>query len=72
MGGPREDDMQKLQDSGSIPLERQRCLGCGYVYDPAAGDPASEVPPATMFQDLPDDWSCPDCGASKQDFEPIP
>jgi rubredoxin len=42
---------------------------CGYVYDPAAGDPDNGVEPGTAFADVPDDWSCPICGASKDQFE---
>ncbi|TVR99439.1 MAG: rubredoxin [Rhodospirillales bacterium] len=41
-----------------------------YIYDPAVGDPDSGVPPGTPFQDLPDDWFCPDCGTGKADFIP--
>ena len=44
---------------------------CDYIYDPAAGDPANGVDPGTAFEDLPDDWTCPDCGATKDSFEPI-
>jgi rubredoxin len=45
------------------------CTICGYVYDPAEGDPASGVSPGTGFDDLPDDWVCPDCGVGKDMFE---
>jgi rubredoxin len=44
------------------------CEVCGYVYDPAKGDPYSNIPPGTAFADLPDDWVCPDCGAPKDTF----
>ncbi len=47
------------------------CTLCGYVYDPAAGDPGSNIPAGTSFDDLPDDWVCPDCGAGKEDFSPV-
>jgi rubredoxin len=46
------------------------CTVCGYVYDPRKGDPDSGVPRGTAFEDLPDDWVCPQCGAEKEDFEP--
>ena len=46
------------------------CSICGYVYDPAAGDPENGVDPGTAFQDLPDDWVCPECGATKDLFSP--
>ena len=45
------------------------CMVCGYVYDPAKGDPANGVKPGTPFEAVPDDWVCPDCGASKDQFE---
>jgi rubredoxin len=47
------------------------CIPCGYVYDPKEGDPISGVEPGTEFEDLPDDWVCPMCGAGKEMFEPI-
>lgn len=52
-------------------MKKWRCLVCGYVYDPAAGDPLSDIPPGTAFEDLPDDWVCPMCGAPKSEFEQI-
>lgn len=52
-------------------MKKYKCLMCGYVYDPAAGDPDNGVEPGTAFGDLPDDWVCPDCGAGKDEFEPI-
>ena len=51
--------------------KRYRCTLCEHIYDPAEGDPMSKIPPGTPFEKLPDDWMCPDCGASKHDFEPI-
>jgi rubredoxin len=50
---------------------KYRCSMCSHVYDPAEGDPSSDIPPGTSFEDLPDDWFCPDCGAGKADFEPM-
>jgi rubredoxin len=49
--------------------KRYRCTVCDHVYDPAEGDPASGIAPGTAFEDLPADWTCPDCGAMKADFE---
>jgi len=43
---------------------------CGYVYDPAAGDPDSGVAPGTPFENLPEDWACPVCGLDKSFFNP--
>lgn len=50
-------------------MEKWECLVCGYIYDPAVGDPDHDIPPGTPFEDLPDDWVCPDCGAEKDMFE---
>lgn len=52
-------------------MKKYRCMICNHVYDPAEGDPVSNIPPGTPFEDLPADWTCPDCGASKADFEPM-
>ncbi|MDX1295857.1 MAG: rubredoxin [Sulfurimonadaceae bacterium] len=52
-------------------MKRYRCTLCDYIYDPAEGDPDNDIPPGTPFEELPDDWSCPDCGASKEDFEAL-
>ena len=46
-----------------------RCTVCGYVYDPEKGDPDSGIEPGTPFEELPDDWVCPICGAGKDKFE---
>lgn len=51
-------------------MQKYECSVCGYVYDPALGDPDSDIPPGTAFKDLPDDWYCPDCGAEKDMFDP--
>ena len=50
-------------------MDKYVCTICGYVYDPAAGDPDNGVAPGTAWEDVPDDWECPICGASKEDFE---
>ena len=44
------------------------CDICGYIYDPDKGDEDSGVHPGTPFEDLPEDWVCPDCGAGVEDF----
>jgi rubredoxin len=50
-------------------MDRYVCSICGYVYDPEQGDPDNGVDPGTKWEDVPDDWECPVCGASKDDFE---
>ena len=50
-------------------MEKYKCTVCGYVYDPEKGDPDSGIKPGTLFEELPDDWVCPVCGAGKDKFE---
>jgi rubredoxin len=50
-------------------MEKWVCTVCGYVYDPAAGDPDSGVKPGTSFEKIPDSWVCPICGVGKEMFE---
>ena len=50
-------------------MDKYRCTVCDYVYDPKVGDPDNDIDPETSFDDLPDDWVCPDCGAEKELFE---
>ncbi len=52
-------------------MEKWECLVCGYVYDPAKGDPDSGVAPGTKFEDLPADWVCPECGVTKDNFKKV-
>ncbi len=47
------------------------CTICNYVYDPSQGDPDAGVAPGTAFEDLPEDWVCPECGADKSVFEKL-
>lgn len=50
-------------------MEKWICTVCGYVYDPAIGDPDNEIKAGTSFEDLPDTWVCPECGVGKELFE---
>jgi len=50
-------------------MEKYVCTLCGYVYDPSVGDPDANIPAGTSFNDLPQDWVCPECGAMKDLFE---
>ncbi len=52
-------------------MEKWRCSVCGYVYNPEIGDPESGIAPGVLFEELPDSWGCPDCGADKELFEPF-
>jgi rubredoxin len=50
-------------------MDKYVCTICGYIYDPALGDPENGIAPGTPFADLPEDWVCPQCGAAKEAFE---
>ena len=50
-------------------MDKYVCSVCGYVYDPADGDTDNGIAAGTSFDDLPDDWTCPVCGAAKDLFE---
>ncbi len=52
-------------------MSKYKCSVCGYIYDPENGDPDSGVKPGTPFEELPDDWVCPVCGAAKTEFEKL-
>ena len=52
-----------------VPMKKYVCSICGYVYDEEAGDPENGIEPGTKWEDLPDDWACPLCGAGKDMFE---
>jgi rubredoxin len=56
----------------SSSLKKYKCLACNYVYDPQKGDPDSGIAPGTAFEDIPEDWICPVCGATKEMFEEVP
>ena len=47
------------------------CNLCGYIYDPLVGDPDNDIAPGTSFEDLPDEWVCPVCGAGKDEFSAL-
>lgn len=51
-------------------MQKYVCTACGYIYDPEVGDENSGIAPGTAFEDLPDSWVCPLCGAGKGAFEP--
>jgi len=52
-------------------VAKYRCTVCGYIYEPEKGDPDGGIKPGTLFEQIPDDWVCPVCGASKDQFEKI-
>ncbi|MEW9095110.1 MAG: rubredoxin [Clostridiaceae bacterium] len=52
-------------------MDKYICNVCGYVYDPAVGDPDNGVAAGTSFEAIPEDWVCPLCGVGKEDFEKV-
>ena len=52
-------------------MAKWECLICGYIYDEECGDLDGGIAPGTRWEDIPDDWLCPDCGAGKADFHRI-
>ena len=50
-------------------MDKWVCTLCGYVYDPAVGDADTGISPGTAWEDVPEDWLCPVCGAPKEEFE---
>jgi len=52
-------------------MKKYKCEICGWVYDPKAGLPEEGIKPGTPFEDLPDDFVCPECGADKDEFSPL-
>ena len=52
-------------------MKKWKCVVCGFIYDEALGLPDEGIAPGTRWQDIPEDWNCPDCGALKSDFEMV-
>ena len=52
-------------------MTKYQCDACGYIYDPAKGDPANGVAPGTPWEKVPQDWVCPECGVGKDMFTPV-
>lgn len=63
--------LSALKNGKQLGYRRWQCLACSYIYDEAKGWPEDGIPPGTRWEDVPEDWVCPDCGAAKSDFEMI-
>jgi flavin reductase (DIM6/NTAB) family NADH-FMN oxidoreductase RutF/rubredoxin len=63
---PKKEKKQEVKQ-----MKKYKCLMCGYIYDPASGDPDNGIGAGIEFEDLPDEWVCPDCGAGKDEFEAV-
>jgi rubredoxin len=62
--------LDAVTEEGRRIMKRYVCGVCGYVYDPAVGDPDAGIEPGVPFEKLPEDWVCPVCGAGKDEFAP--
>ena len=60
-----------VQQTAAPDLKRGMCLICGWIYDEAAGLPEEGIAPGTRWEDVPMNWTCPECGARKDDFEMV-
>ena len=61
--------MSHFEYKWDIDMKKYICITCGYIYDPAEGDPENGVAPGTSFEDIPEDWTCPACGVGKELFQ---
>ena len=52
-------------------MKSWQCIVCGFIYEEAKGLPEDGIAPGTAWIDIPDDWECPECGATKSDFEMV-
>jgi rubredoxin len=52
-------------------MKKYMCLICAFIYDEAEGRPEDNIAPGTLWDDIPVNWTCPDCGARKEDFEMV-
>ena len=68
-------DARRVLATAAIParfvMRKYMCLICGYIYDEAVGAPEDGIAPGTRWEDVPPNWTCPECGARKEDFELI-
>jgi rubredoxin len=62
--------LPRYRDEG-LPMKVWMCMNCGWTYDQAAGDAEGAIAPGTAWEDVPEDWKCPDCGAGKSDFDMV-
>jgi rubredoxin len=74
-GGRREAAglarIERFYSNDDDPMKKYMCLICGYIYDEAAGAPDEGIAPGTKWDDVPPNWTCPECGARKEDFEMV-
>jgi len=62
---------EKIEIKEDKKMDKYKCTVCGYIYNPEKGDPDAGIEPGTSFEDIPEDWVCPVCGAGKDSFEEV-
>lgn len=60
-----------MSDMGKVGTRVWECILCGWRYDESEGDPDGGIAPGTPWEEIPDDWSCPECGAQKSEFDMV-
>jgi flavin reductase (DIM6/NTAB) family NADH-FMN oxidoreductase RutF/rubredoxin len=66
-----EEEEKGKKKGKAVKMAKYKCTVCGYIYDPQLGDPDGGIKPGTPFEQIPDDWVCPVCGAAKSEFEKV-
>jgi len=67
---PLSDDREPMNATATQTAYRTwMCVVCGFIYDEAKGLPEEGIEPGTRWEDIPETWTCPDCGVTKDDFE---
>ena len=66
----RHDSIQ-ITPKEETQVKQWQCMVCGYIYNEEQGMPEDGIPPGTAWNDVPEDWACPDCGVGKEDFEMV-
>ncbi len=69
--GPKTGPIKPEFHQGKDLMKKWQCIVCGLIYDEAEGWPDDGIAPGTRWEDVPEDWLCPDCGVGKSDFEMI-
>ena len=68
---PLDNEKKEIQGKKENIMKKYECTLCDWIYDPEVGDPDGGIAPGTAFEDIPDDWVCPLCGATKDDFQEV-
>lgn len=66
-----QTSLTRVDNRRNRPMQELECTTCGFIYDEREGLPEEGFPPGTPWDQIPDDWVCPECGAGKRDFTPL-